>query len=232
VLRRSDFWLALIALVGVLVVPTLEALAIAVVASLGMMVWRASEARLTFLGRPGGGLEPVDTQDDPRAAIPGLLIVRPDEMLFFANAASVRDGILAAVRTSSTPVSVTLLDLSLTPELDVPAVEALDDLHGRLADDGIELWLCHLRPAVRDLLDRAGLLERIGPARIHPRVTEGLLTFALRMPDAIQRVAVLEDLVAFIRERSARPGTAPEGLELLLALERRLSLELATTEDR
>ena len=32
----------------------------------------------------------------PEATIPGLLIVRPDEMLFFANVASVRDEILEA----------------------------------------------------------------------------------------------------------------------------------------
>ena len=91
-LRRVDFWLALIALVGVLVMPTLPALGIAVVVSLGMLVWRASQARLTFLGRARGGLEPVDLRTVPDAAIPGLLIVRPDEMLFFANVASVRDG--------------------------------------------------------------------------------------------------------------------------------------------
>ena len=59
-LRRADFWLAMIALVGVLVVPTLQALGIAVVASLGVLIWRASEPRLTFLGRASGGLEPLD----------------------------------------------------------------------------------------------------------------------------------------------------------------------------
>ena len=50
-LRRVDFWLAMIALVGVLVMPTLQALGIAVVASLAVLVWRVSEPRMTFLGR-------------------------------------------------------------------------------------------------------------------------------------------------------------------------------------
>ena len=166
-LRRIDFWLAMIALVGVLVMPTLEALGLAVVASLGVLVWRASEARLTFLGRASGGLEPVDLRTAPDAAIPGLLIVRPDEMLFFANVASVRDGILAAVAETEPRPTVVLLDLSLTPEVDVPVVEALEDLHERLAADGIELWLATSGPDARDLLERAGVLAAIGDARIH-----------------------------------------------------------------
>ena len=96
-LRRVDFWLAMIALVGVLVVPDPRGARVAVVVSLGVLVWRASEGRLTFLGRarrrPGAG-RPADRAG---RGDPGLLIVRPDEMLFFANVASVRDGILAAV---------------------------------------------------------------------------------------------------------------------------------------
>ncbi len=133
-LRRADFWLAMIALVGVLVVPTLQALGIAVVASLGVLIWRTSEPRLTFLGRASGGLEPLDLRTSPEAAVPGLIIVRPDEMLYFANAASIRDGILEAAEHAEPPCSVVLLDLSLTPEVDVPVVEVLERLHEHLDD--------------------------------------------------------------------------------------------------
>ena len=225
-LRRTDFWLAMIALVGVLVMPTLPALGIAVIVSLVMLVWRASKARLTFLGRARGGLEPVDLRGAPDAAIPGLLIVRPDEMLFFANVASVRDEIMRAVEDADPHPTVVLLDLSLTPEVDVPAVEGLEDLHERLAGGETELWLCHLRPGAQELLERSGALETIGRDRVHPRVLEGILAFALRAPGSAERVAVLTDLLGFIRERVTRPGESTEGAELLTALEQRLSLEL------
>jgi MFS superfamily sulfate permease-like transporter len=226
-LRRVDFWLAMIALVGVLVVPTLEALGIAVVVSLGILVWRSSEGRLTFLGRAGGSLEPVDLRNEPDAGIPGLLIVRPDEMLFFANAASVRDAVMQAAEDTDPPTTVVLLDLSLTPEVDMPVVEALEDLHGRLAGDGIELWLSHLRPDARDLLERAGVIATIGVARVYPRVIDGILAFVLRLPGAGERVAVLTDLIAFIHERGARPGTSAEETDTLNVLEGRLTAELA-----
>ena len=226
-LRRLDFWLASIALAGVLVMPTLPALGIAVIISLGMLVWRASQARLTFLGRARGGLEEVDLRSAPDAAIPGLLIVRPNEMLFFANVASVRDGIVEAVADADPLPSVVLLDLGLTPEVDVPVVEALEHLHERLAGEGIELWLSHLRPAARELLDRAGVLAAIGPERVYARAIDGILAFALRSPGAAERVAVLTDLLTFLRERAARPDVGAEGAELMTALEERLSRELA-----
>ncbi len=225
-LRRADFWLALIALAGVLVMPTLPALAIAVVVSLLMLVWRSSQPRLTFLGRARGGLEPVDLRTAPEAAIPGLLIVRPDEMLFFANVAAVRDEIVEAVAGADPRPSVVLLDLGLTPEADVPVVDALDDLRQRLAGEAIELWLCGLRPDTRDLLERAGVLATLGPDLVHPRVLDGIVAFALRTPGSADRLAALNDLLAVIRGRARQPGLSAEAVELLTALEERLSLEV------
>jgi MFS superfamily sulfate permease-like transporter len=213
--------------VGVLFLPTLQALGLAVLASMAVLIWRASEPRLTLLGRAKGGLEPLDLRSAPEAAVPGLVIVRPDEMLFFANAAAVRDGILASAASVEPRCSVVLLDLSLTPEVDMPVVEALDDLAGRLADQGIELWLSHLRPGARAILERAGVLETVGRDRIYPRTSDGLLAFALRSPGAEARVAVIGDVLAFVRQRAARPDTSDEAADILEAIERRLQLELA-----
>lgn len=224
-LRRTDFWLAMTALVGVLVVDTLEALAIAVFASLGVLVWRASEARLTFLGRATIGVEPVDLQVDPGAEVPGLQIVRPDEMLYFANAASVRESVVEAVLRSPARPSVVLLDLSLTPELDVPAADGIGELGTRLAAAGIELWLGDVRPVARDMLERAGVVALLGEARIYPRTVDGILVYVLRAPGGEERARVLADLIAYLDDRRRLPGTGPAGLELLDALEHRLRTE-------
>lgn len=226
-LRRAEFWLAVIALLGVLVMPTLPALAIAVVVSLLVLVWRVSQPRLTFLGRARGGIEQADLRTAPDAAIPGLLIVRPDEMLFFANAAAVRDEVVRAAGEADPPATVVLLDLALTPEVDMPAVDALEDLRQRLTAAGRELWLCHLQPGARDLLDRSGLLAALGPGGVHVRVIDGVVAFALRSPGGGARATVLADVVEYLREHAARPGTSEEAAELLTGLEKRLSLELA-----
>jgi sulfate permease, SulP family len=227
-LRRADFLFAMIALVGVLIMPTLPALAIAVLVSLAMLVWRVSQPRATYLGRAIGGLEPVDLAEVPEAAIPGLMVVRPDEMLFFANVASVRDSIIRTATAADPHPSVVLLDLALTPEVDVPVVEAISDLEARLVGIGTDLWLCSLRPGARDLLERAGILAAMGPARIHARSVDGIIAFALRMPGGEERIALLGDVRAFVRERAARPDVGPEGARMLATLDARLAQELAS----
>jgi MFS superfamily sulfate permease-like transporter len=119
-----------------------------------------------------------------------------------------------------------LLDLSLTPEVDVPVVEVLEQLHEHLAARGVELWLSHIRVGTRATLERAGVLESIGQGRIYPRTSDGILAFALRSPGAEARVAVIHDVLGFVRERAARPDTSDEAAEILRAIERRLLLEL------
>ena len=111
-------------------------------------------------------------------------------------------------------------------------VEAIEDLNRRLAADGIELWLCSLRADARRLLDRAGTLAAIGLERIQPRAVDAILAFALRLPDAGERVGVLADLLAYIRQRAAQPGTSAAGIEVLEALDRRLSAELPAAAGR
>jgi SulP family sulfate permease len=226
-LRRLDFWLAVIALVGVLVVPTLQALALAVVVSLAIVVWRASEPRLTFLGRPRGYLEPVDLEGEPTATIPGLLIVRPAEMLFFANASAVRDAIVRAARETEPGPTVVLLDLSLTRDADVPAIESLESLRRRLASEEVALWLSNVRPKVMDLLARSGALDVIGREHVYPRIADGILAFIHGSAAARARVEVLADLLAYLRGKQADGASSPEGRELLAALEERLARELA-----
>ena len=68
-----------------------------------------------------------------------------------------------------------LLDLELTNELDVPSADMLEELHKDLHAAGVELALARVRPAVRDLLDRSGVLEQIGAGHVYGRVLEGVL---------------------------------------------------------
>ena len=185
-----------------------------------------------FLDRTANGLEPIDVRKAPVESIHGMLIVRPDEMLFFANASSIRDEIARAAAEASPHAGVVLLDLSLTPEVDVPSVEALEQLHGRLAEEGVELWLCRLRPAVRELLERAGTLAIIGADHVYLRPIDGVLAYILTSAETEDRSAVLNELMTWVRERRAIPGTTAVGLDLLSSLEERFALELAAEDAR
>lgn len=109
-IRRSDCVLALIALAGVLIVGILAGLALAVGISLAMIVWRAGEGRLQLIGG-----QSASTDGTPEAASAPGPVARPLQMLFFVNAAEIRESVDAAASSTETHPDVVLLDLGTTP---------------------------------------------------------------------------------------------------------------------
>lgn len=184
--RRVDFWLALIALFGVLTFEALEGLLIAVVISLLMLVWRASQPRFSILGRSSTSLEFSDVAQNPdNKLIPGLLIIRPNQGLFFANADSLRGAITEAVRASASPIRCVLLDFEMTNELDVPGAEMLAELKEKLAGQQVDLLLSRVHRIVRNLLDRCGVAQQIGADKIYGRTVDGVLAYIGKEHEAL-----------------------------------------------
>ena len=104
--RRVDFILAVVALLAVLTFETLEALLIAVIVSLFALVWRASQPRLSVLGLIPNSLQFSDVRRHPEnKTIQGLLIVRPENGLFFANAAGIREAIINEIASRTEPIN-------------------------------------------------------------------------------------------------------------------------------
>lgn len=185
-MRRVDFWLAIIALFGVLTFDALEGLLIAVIISLALLVWRASQPRFSLLGRTPTSLEFSDIAQHPEnRTIPGLLIVRPNQGLFFANADSLRAALVETVRASDPPTKAVLLDLEMTNELDMPSAEMLIELKETLEAKQIDFLLSRVRGAVRDLLDRSGVTPQIGAENFHLRTVDGVLTYIGKYHDTI-----------------------------------------------
>jgi high affinity sulfate transporter 1 len=176
--RRADFVLAMIALFAVLTFETLEALLIAVIVSLFALVWRTSQPRLAVLGRAPDRLEFSDVRRHPEnRTAPGLLVARPESGLFFANAAGFRDAVVAEIEGSAEPVKAVLLDLGATVDLDVPSADMLAELAEELEGRGIRLSLTRVIAPVREMLDRAGALEKIGEANVYATTADGVARF-------------------------------------------------------
>src|SRR5512139_139069 len=172
-LNRMDFTLAIVAILGVLTFEALEGLLIAVILSLLVLVWRASQSKMSILGREPGRILFSDSRRHPENhTLPGLLVLRPDEGLFFANADSLRNDILGLVDEAQDPVKVVLLDLEMSNELDVPSVDMLAELKGELGKRNTELWLSRLHGPVRDALDQGDILQQIGRQNIYPRALD------------------------------------------------------------
>ena len=176
--RRSDFILALVALLAVLTFETLEALLIAVIVSLFALVLRASQPRLAVLGRAPDSLQFSDIQRHPEnISTPGLLIVRPENGLFFANAAGIREAIITQMTSSAEPVKAVLLDLGATTDLDVPSAEMLGELSEELHSHHVRFMLMRMITPVRQMLENAGAIEKIKPEDVFIGPTEAVLDY-------------------------------------------------------
>ena len=157
VAARPDFIAAVAAMLGVLVFDTLPGLFIGVGVSLGLLLYRASRPNVAVLeqvsgtdGDGGGVFADVERQRS-RHPVPGVLVLRPESGLFFANADAVRDRIKAEVAAAHPRPHAVVLDAETVPFIDVTAVGVLEELADDLDREGVRLVLARDVGQVRDL---------------------------------------------------------------------------------
>jgi high affinity sulfate transporter 1 len=161
-LRRSALLLSSLALVGVLVLGILNGLVLAVALSLAFVVQRLSRPGVVELGREpvSGDLGMLEEAGD-RELVPGVLMVRVEGQLFYANANAVKERVLARVDAEQRDVHEVLVDLIGSIDLDVETLDMLADLRDGLAAHELELRFIHTRSKVRAALGRRGLGELV-----------------------------------------------------------------------
>jgi sulfate permease, SulP family len=182
-LDRRSLWTATTALLGTLVFDLLPGLLIAVALSLVWFIAAASRARLAVLGRLPGNGGYGDLVDHPDATTtPGLLRVRPDGPVFFANANPLRLGVLDLVRTTVPPPRVVVLDLSSSFRLSLPTLDTLTELDDELHQRGVELWLARVRSTATAELQASGLTDRLGPTHLHTTLEDAAQAYTSAHP--------------------------------------------------
>ncbi len=171
-LKRSEFWLAVATLVAVITLDVLPALIIGIVFSLALLIYRASRPRVSVLGTsPASPSTFEDIERHPDATpIPGVLVVRPDAPLFYANAEAVRDAVEADVSASNGGVNTVVFDLDANDTLDITSAEQLEKLADGLHKNGIDFAIAHLHKPAKDMAATTGLLEKVGQDHIFPTV--------------------------------------------------------------
>jgi len=154
---KRDRLVALAAVVAVLALGILNGLLVAIAFSLVMLLRQLATPRLSVLGQLPGSHDFVDIAEHPSAQEQaGMLILRPEEPLFFANAES----ILALARQrvdEHAGTRVVVLSLEESSDLDSTALESLADFATWLSARDIPLRVARLKDAVRELLLRAAL---------------------------------------------------------------------------
>ena len=94
--------------------------------------------------------------------IPGLVLLRWDAPLFFANAELFHDRVLDAVASSPTPVRWLVVAAEPVTSVDVTAADVICELDDTLHAAGIELRFAEMKDPVKDKLKRFELFTRFG----------------------------------------------------------------------
>lgn len=102
-LSRTEFWLGVLIFAGVVIIDVLPGMVIGGVASLLLVIYRSSQPHLPILGRvPGVSGKYADLARHPEAVrVPGVLVIRFDAPIYYANALSVRGRIEEIVEATS-----------------------------------------------------------------------------------------------------------------------------------
>lgn len=154
-LARGEFWIAMVALAGVLLLGILKGVLLAAVVSVLVLIRRAAVPRIARLGRVGGTGRFADEAGNPEAKdVPGILVVRVEAGLFYFNATHVRNEILRLVDAAGPGLRLVVWDLSTSIHVDIAGVRALAGIERELRGRGIALRAAEAHAQVRTLIAR------------------------------------------------------------------------------
>jgi SulP family sulfate permease len=189
--RTMEFRWALIAALGVLVFGTLQGIVVAIIVSMIGLASQTAHPRVSVIGRKRGAdvLRPLSPEHPDDETFEGLLIVRPEGRLFFANAQVVGEQIAALVEQHKP--RVVALDMSRVPDIEYSALRMLMEGEQRASEKGATVWLVGLNPDVLEVARRAGLDRRLGRERMLFNAREAIAQYQAMQarPDGTARPA-------------------------------------------
>jgi len=179
--RRSELILALLTACAVLIFGVLYGVLAAVGLSILDLLRRVARPHDSVLGFVPGVAGMHDIADYPQAQLePGLLVYRYDAPLFFANAEDFRTRAMAAVDANPDPVRWFVLNAEANVEVDLTALDAVDQLRRDLTRRGIVFAMARVTWHLRVALDAAGLLDTIGEDHIFPTLPTAVQAYRSR----------------------------------------------------
>lgn len=174
-LRRAapvEVWFGVLTLWGVLLFDVLQGMIIGLLASLLFVIYRSSRARLSSLGRvpgvPGVYSDVARHPDD--TPVPGVLILRLDAPVYYANALTVREAVRDMIAGQEPPPRAVVLDTGTQDELDVTSTDMVKGLVKQLHDGGLQVYFADVHAPILEHGRETGLLDAIGEDHVFPTV--------------------------------------------------------------
>jgi MFS superfamily sulfate permease-like transporter len=152
---RTEFAVAMAALLGVLGSGLLNGVLLGVVFSLMLLLRRASRPRVTELGRVPGTTYFADlTRHPENERVDDVLVVRNEGALLYFNVDHVRERVSALIAARQTPPRLIVFFMGNVPHVDLAGVEFLFEMDDKCRDSGVEFRLAEVHGEVREALRR------------------------------------------------------------------------------
>lgn len=160
--RLTEFIWALVAFAGVVVVGTLKGILVAIVVSLFALAYQVADPPVYILGRKRGTniFRPRSKENPEDEEFPGLLLLRVEGRVFFANAGQITNKIKPLIEQYQ-PM-VVAIDMSAVPDLEYSALKTLTERERRNREQGIRLWLVGMNPQVLAMVRKSQLGTALG----------------------------------------------------------------------
>ncbi len=166
-IRRTEFLWAIVAFAGVVVVGTLKGIIVAIIVSLVTLAYQVADPPVYVLRRkPGTNVfRPQSPEHPDDESFPGLLLLRPEGPIFFANAAQISHRIEPLVREAQP--KIVAVDASGVLDMEYTAVKMFAQLAKRQSQHGVQLWLIGMTPRVLAIVQRSPLGQLLGREGMH-----------------------------------------------------------------
>ena len=157
--RQPEFWVALITAVTVVVVGVEQGILLAIVLSLIVHTQKGYRPKNTVLALTGSGGWRTQPLTSRVQAIPGLLIYRFGDDMYYANAQQLMEEVTGLVNGAEPPLRWFCFDASAVSNVDYSAAETLRSIYGILKEKGIRLLVAHELEDIK--VERRYMLRRL-----------------------------------------------------------------------
>jgi len=180
-IRNMEFWWAIAAVTGVILLGALKGILVAVVVSMLAMLHQANHPQVYVIGRKRGTniFRPFSTEHPDDETFPGLLILRPQGRIHFANAQRIGDKMWPLVHEKKPWMVV--FDCRAVPDIEYTALTMLADAERRLRESGITLCLAALNPEALRAVERSSIGKTLGPFRMFTTLDEVVSAYQRHM---------------------------------------------------
>jgi len=190
---RNDFWLLVITFVATLILGIEGGILLGVILSLAMVIYQSSRPHIAELAKiPGESnyrnierFESLEIRED-------VLIVRFDARLYFANVNALQQYLKQRMNANLDRIKAIILDAESINSIDSTGMHALEEILESYRSQGQQFFLTGLKGPIRDQMQKAGFLNKIGKENLFICIQDAIDYFDNKLMKNIHEKYVLQ----------------------------------------